>query len=287
MKNVAALVQRQLVQISKEHRADPNHVFLQYALERLLYRLSMSDHADRLILKGAMLFAAWTGVAHRATRDVDFLTLGNPSPDRFARYLNDLCSLPVEDDGVTFHSESIEVTVTGEQRNYTGLHACLDARLSTAKVRLHIDVGFGDVVTPGVERIEYPVLLGFPVPRIQAYPKESVVAEKLHAMVVLGLANSRMKDFYDVLVILRLFELDQRSLAAAIDNTFRRRRTVWPAGVPYPLTDSFSMDSGKRRQWTAFAKKNEIVAMPEDFSEVVRELRERLRWCFSSDPPSS
>ena len=270
-------VQRSLILLSKERHADPNHVFLQYAFERFLYRLSISPHVDDLVLKGALLFTAWTGKEQRPTRDLDFLAYGPPDPPEFTQRLREICRTPVEyDDGVCFDEDSITVSVIGEHRNYTGVHANLNATLSTARLKLQIDVGFGDVVTPAAVRIAFPVLLDFPAPWIRAYTRESVIAEKLHAMVALGLANSRMKDFYDMLIILEQFSIEGDTLAKAIKRTFDNRKTAIPVGVPYPLTDAFSADPGKQTQWSAFLKRSRLIDTPPGFSDVVRQLRERL-----------
>lgn len=276
-RDIPAYVQRSLVSLSKDRHADPNHLFLQYAFERFLYRLSVSPYVDDLVLKGAVLFGVWSGKEHRATRDLDFLAYGVPTPDDFGRRLLDLC-LPdvVPDDGIWFDGDSIEVSVIGEHRNYTGVHASLNAILSTARLKLQIDVGFGDVIVPAAERIAYPVLLEFPVPWIRAYTRESVVAEKLHAMVALGLANSRMKDFYDILVILERFNMEGDSLAKAIKATFDCRRTVIPDGIPYPLSDTFSNDLEKQTQWRAFVKRNTLMDVPSSFPDIVRQIRTLL-----------
>lgn len=276
-RDTSSSVQRSLVRLSKERHADPNHVFLQYAFERLLYRLSVSAHVDEFVLKGAMLFTAWTGKEQRTTRDLDFLAYGAPDPEILAERLGELCRLPVDtDDGLCFEADSIAVSVIGEQRNYTGVHASLNAILSTARIKLQIDVGFGDVVTPAAVRIAFPVLLDFPAPWIRAYTRESVVAEKLHAMVVLGLANSRMKDFYDALVIVEQFSIEHDTLAMAIKRTFDNRKTAIPDGVPYSLTDAFAADPGKQAQWSAFMKRSRLIDTPPGFPDVVRQLRNRL-----------
>lgn len=180
------------------------------------------------------------------------------------------------DDGICFEEDSIAVSVIGEHRNYTGVHASLTTTLSTARLKLQIDVGFGDVVTPAAVRIAFPVLLEFPAPWIRAYTRESVVAEKLHAMVALGLANSRMKDFYDTLVILEQFSIEGDTLAKEIKQTFDNRKTAIPEDVPYPLTDAFAADTGKQTQWNAFTKRSRLIDTPPDFPDVVCQLRECL-----------
>lgn len=200
-----------------------------YANERLLYRLAQSSHAKSFVLKGAALFMLWTDKPHRATRDVDLLGFGDPSSDRIRAVMTDLISLEVDDDdGLTFDKSTLEVEPIREDQGYGGIRAVLIAVLAGARARLQVDVGFGDVVTPGVLEVVFPTLLDLPAPRLRAYTRETVVAEKLEAIVQLGLANSRMKDFYDLIILSRMFEFQGPTLARAILATFSRRKTSVP-----------------------------------------------------------
>ncbi len=177
----------------------------------------------------------------------------------------------VEPDGLTFDPGSIQVTAIREDQEYQGQRVQLTARLERARINLQIDIGFGDVVTAAPE-VEYPTLLDFPAPRLRAYTKEAVIAEKLQAMVSLGLLNSRMKDFYDLWMISRAFDFDGATLAQAIQSTFERRRTEVPAGTPPALTPEFARDPTKVTQWKAFLRRNRLDVSGVEFGQIIEEL---------------
>lgn len=226
-----------------------------YANERFLYRLAQSPHSGQFVLKGAALFTVWTGAPHRATRDLDLLGSGDPSEARLRTIFLELMQARLEDDGVEFDARSLEVGPIREDQIYGGIRALVTARIATAQIRLQIDVGFGDAITPAPIEVAFPHLLDFPAPRLHVYPRETVVAEKLEAMVQLGLANSRMKDFYDLVILSRLFEFDGDLLVRAIRATFERRGTPLPVGLPVALTAAFGDDPAKQTQWRAFMRK--------------------------------
>jgi predicted nucleotidyltransferase component of viral defense system len=254
--NVAASVRTRLLRLARERGEDYQLVLVRYANERLLYRLSKSRHAPRFVLKGATLFSVWTGAPHRATRDVDLLGTGDASESHIRDVFAEVIALELEDDGLEFDVDSTTVGPIREDREYAGVRVVLNARLTSAQLRLQIDIGFGDVVTPAAVTVEVPTLLDFPAPRLRAYPKETVIAEKLEAMVQLGLANSRMKDFYDLAVLSESFEFEGEKLVAAIRATFARRRTALPLELPIALTPEFTSDSAKRTQWSALSRKS-------------------------------
>ncbi|MCP4605458.1 MAG: nucleotidyl transferase AbiEii/AbiGii toxin family protein [Proteobacteria bacterium] len=254
-KNIAASVRARLLNFAKERGDDFQLVLTRYANERLLHRLSVSPHGKRFVLKGATLFTLWTGHSHRATRDIDLLGFGDPSEKFIRRVFDEVLELDVSDDGVLFDKTSLVVGPIREDQAYGGIRVVVVAGIASAEVRVQIDVGFGDVITPEASEEDLPVLLDFPAPRIRVYPKETVVAEKLEAMVQLGIANSRMKDFYDLTVISRLFDFSGSLLVSAIRATFERRNTPLPTGLPVALTSTFSDDPIKNTQWTAFKRK--------------------------------
>lgn len=198
--NVGASVRARLLRLARERGEDFQLVLTRYASERLLYRLTSSRHASRFVLKGAALFTLWTGRAHRATRDLDLLGFGDSTEPHVRAVFADVLAGDVCDDGVRFDEDSLEVGPIREEQEYGGVRVVVIARIASAKVRLQVDVGFGDAVTPEAAMVEFPTLLDFPAPRLRAYPRETVVAEKVEAMVQLGLANSRMKDFYDLVI---------------------------------------------------------------------------------------
>ena len=268
-KNVAASVRERLLNLARARGEDFNLVLTRYASERLLYRLSTSSHEARFILKGAALFSVWTGEPHRATRDLDLLGVGDPNPDAIAAIFRALCGAQVHDDGLEFDRGSVSVRRIKEEQEYEGVRVELLARLGVAKIPVQVDVGFGDAVTPKPAVLEFPTLLDSRAPMVRTYPRETVVAEKLHAMVVLGMANSRMKDFYDVWLLARRFEFAGETLAAAVGTTFDRRRTPVPEVLPLALSNAFSADEGKQKQWAAFIRRSKPIEIPENLEAVV------------------
>ncbi|MCZ4316418.1 nucleotidyl transferase AbiEii/AbiGii toxin family protein [Comamonadaceae bacterium G21597-S1] len=258
--NLSASILTRLLTLAKQRGDDYNLLLNRFALERLLLRLSTSPHADRFLLKGALLFALWYNTPHRPTRDADLLGFG---PDDEAHLIATFREVAAMDlgDGIAFDPESVKAQAIREDNTYGGTRITLAARIGSARCALHIDVGFGDAVTPAPQIVVYPTLLaGFQAPTLRVYPVYTVIAEKYHAMVMLGQANSRMKDFFDLAVIARRTELDGATLAVAIAATFARRQTALPTERPLALTNQFSEDSAKLRQWQAFLKKNSIAA---------------------------
>jgi predicted nucleotidyltransferase component of viral defense system len=256
--NVAASVRQKLLNLAKQEGEDFNFLLIRYALERLLYRLSVSSHQDRFVLKGATLFQVWSGHVHRPTRDLDLLGHGTPAPSAFENVFRDLCKQPVVDDGIRFKEDTVRAEQIKEEEEYQGLRIRLDANLATARIPVQVDIGFGDVITPGPEIINYPTLLQFPPPAVSAYPRETVIAEKYQAMVTLGIANSRMKDFFDIYTIAEQFDFSGLVLCQAIQATFMRRQTPLPQQAPLALTAEFTEDSQKLTQWNAFVAKNKL-----------------------------
>ena len=273
--NVAASVRARLLNVAKAQGVDFNQVLVRFALERILYRLTKSQHADRFLLKGALLFKLWYDIPHRPTRDADLLGFGPDDIDSMAAVFRDVCIIDV-DDGISFEAGSVKAADIRKEAGYGGVRVELRATLDGAKLLLQIDIGFGDVVTPAPEAIVYPVLLDdLPAPMLRAYPKYTVVAEKFQALCALGMANSRMKDYFDLWMLLRDGELDDAELTRAIQATFTRRRTTLPEGVPAGLTDAFATDAGKLTQWRAFVTKNKLDAIA--LGELVQALRAELK----------
>jgi hypothetical protein len=256
--NLAASVRQRLLNLSRERQEAFNLVLAQYAIERFLFRLSQSPFAAQFVLKGATLFAVWSGKLHRPTRDVDLLGYGDNSNERLRELFSKLCELPVEPDGLIFDADSIRIEEIRELQEYGGKRIILSVRLDTAVIPLQIDIGFGDVVTPGAAWLTYPTLLPFPEPHVRTYPKESVVAEKFQAMVFLGISNSWMKDFYDLWVLSRQFPFHGLTLAQAIQATFIQRQTVITSAIPIALTIEFGENPNKTKQWQAFLNRNQL-----------------------------
>lgn len=193
IRNVGASVRARLLQLAKASGQSFDLVLTRFALERLLFRLSRSPHAARFVLKGAMLMMSWFDDPHRGTRDLDLLGFGNPEPDLMLETFRDILAQQV-DDGVIFDADTLRVDRIREELEYGGLRLRAIASLSGARINLTIDIGFGDALEPGAEMLDYPSMLDFPAPRLRAYARETVIAEKFQAMVMLGRVNTRMKD---------------------------------------------------------------------------------------------
>ena len=269
---LAASVRQRLLNLAKARGEELQNVLGRYGVERFLYRLGRSTARQRLVLKGAVLFYLWEGEVHRPTRDLDFLAHGDPSPAEMLATLREVCTTDVEDDGLVFLPDSIRVELLRERNAYPGLRVSFLAMLATARIPLRIDFGFGDAVTPGADLATFPTLLDGPAPRIRVYPPETAIAEKYHAMVILGITNTRMKDFYDLAILSRTHAFDGATLAAAIANTFARRGTPLPPRRPVALTAAFGRDVDKSRQWQALLSRVDFASAPAEFSEAVAEI---------------
>lgn len=258
--NLSASILARLLALAKQRGDDYSLLLNRFGMERLLARVSMSPHAERFLLKGALLFALWYDTPHRPTRDADLLGFG---PDDEADLIATFREIAAMDliDGIAFDPDSVKADAIREDNTYGGKRITLVTRIGSARCALQIDVGFGDAVTPQPQTVAYPCLLGdFQAPMLRVYPVYTVIAEKYQAMVMLGQANSRMKDFFDLSVIARRTELDGATLAAAMAATFARRQTALPTERPLALTQQFSEDAAKLRQWQAFLSKNRIQA---------------------------
>lgn len=278
-RDIAASVRARLLNRARERGDDFQLVLTRYLNERLLYRLSQSPHGSGFVLKGATVFTVWTGEPYRATRDVDLLGFGDPSEERLRTIFRDVLSVDVPDDGVWFRPESLAVEPIRADQEYGGIRVTVDSGVAAARVRLQVDVGFGDAITPEAVVAELPTLLEFAPPRLRVYPRETVVSEKLEAMVTLGLLNSRMKDFYDLSVLSRTFAFDGALLQRAIRATLERRGTPLPASMPVALTEEFAGDATKQTQWKAFCRKSGATSvgnLPAVVMEIERFLGEPL-----------
>ncbi len=270
-KNLAASVRARLKQHSDAAKQDFNLTLTHYGLERLLYRLSISEHASNFLLKGALLFSLWYDVPHRPTRDADFLGFGPDGIDTAITTFRNICHISVED-AIVFDPATVKGSVIRKEAGYGGVRINLQAKLDGARITLQVDIGFGDAVTPAPQAISYPVLLDdFPAPQLRAYPKYTVVAEKFHAVCLLGMANTRMKDYFDLWVLLDDNTLDPSEIRRAIEATFERRKMAMPTAVPVGFADVFAADATKQTQWNAFLKKNRLDAIV--LANVVSRLR--------------
>jgi predicted nucleotidyltransferase component of viral defense system len=251
-RNIAASIRQRLLNHSTATKTDPNLVLIWYALERFLYRLSLSPYSDRFVLKGAMLFRLWGATGFRSTKDLDLEGFLKDEAEEIRKVIVSICAEPAEDDGLTFDASSVTVAEIRDTQEYGGFRVLLAATLGTALLRLQIDVGLGDAITPAPIVSDYPSILNQPRPRVRVYPRETVVAEKFEAIVHLGMTNSRMKDYYDLWFVSRHFEFEGPTLAAAMRATFDRRKTTIPGSCPIGLTMEFAREPVHIRQWAAF-----------------------------------
>jgi predicted nucleotidyltransferase component of viral defense system len=269
LQNIGASVRARLLNLARERNQPFDLLLTRYTLERLLYRLSSSQYRERFVLMGAMLMTNWVNDPHRPTRDLDLLAFGDSDPEVILAVFRDICAIKA-DDAVVFDISALAVDRVRDELEYGGLRIKTNATVDGAKVRVLVDIGFGDAIEPGLTEIELSVLLDQPAPRLRAYSYETVIAEKFQAMVNLGRANSRMKDFYDIWILARSHEFDGVRLARAIAATFARRKTGIPSERPDALTPAFAEDQTKQRQWTAFLE--DVAITPGTLAEVVEDL---------------
>ena len=271
--NIVASVRQRLINLSKKRGEDPNLVFIRYAIERFLYRLSRSKQSSKFILKGAMLWAIWADKPHRPTKDLDLLGFGDASADVIQRIFDEICKVAVEPDGLTFNSDTIMITEIREDLEYPGQRVRIESRLGNARINIQVDIGFGDSIIPDPIEIDYPTLLDMPSPHIKAYPIETVVAEKLETIVSKGILNSRMKDFYDLRVLAQEFEFNGSSLSEAIKATFAHRGTSIPNDQPAAFTEEFYTNPDKQVQWQAFLRTSKLESSKLELPEVINDIQ--------------
>lgn len=238
--NIAASVRQRLLNKARKSSRTFNELFQHFAIERFLYRLSRTPHADKFFLKGALMLRVWGGSQVRPTMDIDLLGRMENSLESMESVMRDACLAVVEDDGLFFATDSVHAVRITEGAEYKGVRVKLDGGLGKARVSIQVDVGFGDVVVPEGRKIQYPVILDFPAPKLAGYTMESTIAEKFQTMIKLGILNSRMKDYYDVWLLSRKFDFNGKLLARAIKATFKQRNT--------PLDNAFVLFSGDLRR---------------------------------------
>lgn len=264
--NIAASVKQRLLNLARAERRAYDVVLVRYALERLLYRLSISEHRGSFILKGGMLVTLWIESSSRETRDADFLGHGDSDPNHLREVFAGVLSIDA-DDGLVFDTGSLRTAVIREEMEYGGVRLRTDAYLERSRIPVTIDIGFGDALADVARTMAYPSMLGMDEPEIRIYPPASVIAEKFQAMVALGIANGRMKDYFDLWAIPRALEISPDDLDAAIRATFHRRGTAVPAERPPGLSDAMIGDDAKRAQWRAYAASLDLRELA--FEEVV------------------
>jgi predicted nucleotidyltransferase component of viral defense system len=281
MKNIPASILQRLKNYSQARKEDRGLTLSNYAIERFLYRLSISEYSDQFVLKGAQLFRVWTDDPYRPTRDLDLLRFGSPDISELEGIFRDICGIGGEvEDGIVFLPETVRGQAIREENQYDGVRIKLEFRIGRTGQFMQIDIGFGDSVNPPAKAIQFPCMLEMPAPNFKAYCRETTVAEKVEAMVSLGFANSRMKDFYDVYKLAEGFDFDGIILKDAIKLTFEKRGTSIPNETPLALTKEFFENSAKQMQWNAFINKNSLEAVA--FSSVVEKIRVFIEPVFSA-----
>lgn len=268
-KNIGASVRARLLNIARDRGQTFNFVLNRYAIERLLYRLSQYQHADRFVLKGATLLMTWFDEPFRGTQDLDLLGYGDPDPDAVLALFRDILAID-DQDGVQFDVAAARIDRIREEAEYGGVRIRTVAEIGGAQVPVSLDIGFGDATEPGTEDLNFPVMLDMPAPKLRGYARETVIAEKFQAMVALGRANSRMKDFYDIWILSRSFPFDDDRLARAIAATFARRGTEIPQDLPDAFSPAFAADGQKQKQWRVFVEG--VALSPGELADVTAEL---------------
>jgi len=279
--NIPASVKQRLLNLSRETDVDFTVILTKFMLERLLYRISVSRFRDFFVLKGAMLFWVWRRSMHRTTRDVDFLDLESITLERLNLEFRELCALNIKNDGVRFLPESVRASEIRGHDTFKGVRINLTGMLGKANVPLQVDIGFGDACVPAAEFVDFPVLLDHPVPKLKASTRENMIAEKFHAIVVLGMRNSRMKDYFDIYYLSREFNFKGKQLSEAFIATFERQTAELPRRAPVGLSLEFSSDPSKKIPWKSFLIQKNVSGFEEKFEQVVAAV------CKFLMPPSS
>jgi predicted nucleotidyltransferase component of viral defense system len=280
IKNLPASIQDRLLKQARFSGRPFNELLQYYAIERFLYRLSQSKHVDQFILKGALLFRVWGLPALRPTRDIDLLGYTSNEVEDLVAIVKEVCGQEVQEDGFLFDPGTVTGERIKEDADYEGVRVRFVGVLGKARVHLQIDVGFADVVSPAPMVKTYPVILSMPAPKLRSYPPETVVAEKLQAMIYLGTFNSRMKDFYDLWVLASRFEFKGSALQEAVRQTFDHRDTDIPAGEPVAFSAQFARE--KQGQWRAFLKTSAITDAPDQLDSILTCLQEFILPIFES-----
>lgn len=276
IKNIEASIKARLKNKAQETNRPFAEVMQYYGMERFLYRFSKSKYADKFILKGALLFAVWQIPDRRTTLDIDFLAHFDNEVTTIEKVMKDVCDTSVDPDGLNFDPQTAKGMKIKEDADYEGVRVKFTGFLDLAEIPMQIDVGFGDIVYPKTKVIDYPVILDFPKPHLNGYPQESVISEKFEAMIKLGLLNSRMKDFYDIWLMIRQFEFKGANIASAIKKTFNNRKTDIPNKKPLFANEIYDEKSDRQTLWSAFLKKGDIQHAPENLSVTAKGIENFL-----------
>jgi len=276
IKNIEASVRARLQNKAKETNRPFSEVLQYYGMERFLYRASRSNYIDKFILKGALMFTVWHVPERRTTLDIDFLAKYDNKIASIEKMIKDICMIKVIPDGLIFDSKTIKGQRIKEDADYEGVRVKFIGLLERSRIPMQVDIGFGDTIYPEPKIIEYPVILDFPKPKLKGYPLESIISEKFEAMVKLGLLNSRMKDFYDIWLMMRQFDFDGSELTESLKRTFEHRKTPLPMVRPLFAEEIYDEKSDRQTLWKAFLKKGDIEHAPEKLSATAKAIEEFL-----------
>ena len=276
IKNYPASIHQQLLNKAKEREKPFNDILQYYVIERFLYRLGKTRHKDSIILKGAMMFIVWNTPYARATRDIDFLAKADNSMENITQMIKDICKIEYSNDGMIYFQDTVRAEQIIEDGDYQGVRIKLTAGLGNARSTVQIDFGFGDTVFPKPEKIDFPSLINLPAPELKGYPKETVIAEKLHVMLHRGLLNSRMKDFYDLWLLMNNFDFEIDIVKEAIKETFENRKTdiILDSVI---FSEEFDNNPDKDIQWKAFINKSAGLPAPDKFKTIAKNIKTFIR----------
>jgi len=267
-RDLAASIRQRLLNKARQLGRPFNEILQYYAMERFLYRLSKSPHANSFVLKGALMFNVWRGPLSRPTMDIDLLGRLSNDMENIIATLRTVCSQEVESDGLVFDPDSVAGERIIEGASYEGIRVRLRGSLATALVTIQVDIAFGDVIVPIAATADYPTILDLPLPLLQGYSRESIIAEKFQIMIKLGTLNSRLKDFFDIWLLAHQFDFEGQTLSSAIKETFRNRVTDIPA-QPVELLTAFAEDAAKQSQWRGFRRRSLLQDSPDNLTDVV------------------
>lgn len=276
LKNVGKSIRTRLLNVAKKEGVFYQTILTRYFQERLLYRMSQTSYCENFYLKGGALMYAYEHFAARPTLDIDFLGMNiSNQGERIATVFREICSVPCEEDGVVFDVEKISYKDITEFKDYHGIRLNIPVRMDTISQIMSMDIGFGDVVTPKPVVLDYPLLLEtLPQVRILAYSIETVIAEKMHAVVDLADKTSRMKDFYDLYVVLTTMTYEASTLQEAVCQTFANRHTPYFDDAMF-FSDSFKDNDELTIRWQAFIRKTGSKT-GLNFAKVVEYLQAKL-----------
>ena len=283
-KNYGKSIRTKLLNVAKKENIFYQTILTRYFQERLLYRMSQTRYRNNFYLKGGALMYAYERFAARPTLDIDFLgnNISNEGTSIIAAF-KEICSVPFEEDGVVFDVEHITAQNITEFKDYHGIRLSIPVKMDSIAQVLTMDIGFGDVVTPSPVNLDFPILLEhLPCANILAYSLETVIAEKMHAIIDLADQSSRMKDYYDLHRILKEEKYDSEVLQEAIIRTFENRHTPYDENTMFFRKD-FGINQQMEVRWKAFMRKI-TKATDLSFSEVVAFIQETLRPYWENIP---